>query len=274
MIELPEWNCCGVFPSLVADNLMSHLAPVRVLYQVQELSIARQTENRVVTFCSMCYHTLKKAAIFVKEKEKLDKINQYLERERDVSGGVKGAYRGETEVLDFLSVLRNMIGYKRIAEEVRKPLTGLKAAPYYGCLVLRPREVAIDNPENPTVLEEILEAIGVDVIDNPNRTQCCGGFHTVDRKEIVAQLTYNNLQYPIQNGADIVVTCCPLCAFNLDFQQKEVKKLHKSFREIPVVYYTQLMAVAFGLDEKSFGFRENLHFVDPKPAIDTILENE
>jgi heterodisulfide reductase subunit B len=187
---------------------------------------------------------------------------------------VKGTYRGETEVSDFLAVLRDIVGYSRIAREVRKPLNALKAAPYYGCLVLRPPNIAVDNSQNPTVLEEILEAIGVDVIDNPNRTQCCGGFHTVNRKEIVTQLAYDILQYPIQNGADILVTCCPLCAFNLDVQQKEVKRYHKSFREIPVVYYTQLMAVAFGLDEKNLGFRENLHFVDPKSVIDAILEKE
>ena len=271
LVEIPNWNCCGVFPSLVADNLMSYLAPIRILIKVQEMD---SDVNRVVTFCSMCYHTLKRTALFVKDKEKLEKINLYLEQEKDVIGGAKEGYRGEIEVLDFLEFLRDKINYKKIAKKVIVPLTGLKVATYYGCLVLRPAEIAIDTPENPTILEDLMEVLGADIIDNPNRTQCCGSYHTVDRKEIVTKLTYDNLRYTTINGADIIVTCCPLCAFNLDFRQKEVKKIHKDFKQIPVVYYTQLMAIAFGLETQVHGFDSNLHLIDPKPIIETILETK
>ena len=271
LIELQKWNCCGVFPSLAEDDLMLHLAPIRVLIQVQELTLREQIANRVVTFCSMCYHTLKKASLFASDKEKLEKINQFLEREIEISGGVKGGYKGKTEVLDFLEVLRDIIGYKKIAQAVKVPLAELNVATYYGCLVLRPQEIAIDNPENPTILEKVLESIGANVVENPNRTQCCGNYHTVDRKEIVTRLAYDNLQYPILNGADVIVTCCPLCAFNLDFRQNEVKKTHKDFKTIPVVYYPQLMAVAFGLEKETYGFDTTYHFVDPEPIINPLL---
>jgi heterodisulfide reductase subunit B len=222
----------------------------------------------------MCYHTLKKATLFVKDKEKLEKINLYLEQERDVIGGAKEGYRGEIEVLDFLEFLRDEISYEKIAQKVIFPLRGLKVATYYGCLVLRPPEIAIDTPENPTILENLMEVLGTDIIDNPNRTQCCGSYHTVDRKEIVRKLVYDNLLIPTINGADIIVTCCPLCAFNLDFRQREIKKIHKDFKQIPVVYYTQLMAIAFGLESKTHGFDSNLHLIDPKPIIEAVLENK
>lgn len=271
LIEISNWNCCGVFPSLVADNLMSYLAPIRILNKVQEMN---PDVSRVITFCSMCYHTLKRAALFVKDQEKLEKINLYLEQEKDVIGGAKGGYRAEIEVLDFLEFLRDKICFEKIAKKVIVPLTGLKVATYYGCLVLRPSEIAIDNPENPTILEDLLEILGADVVDNPNRTQCCGSYHTVDRKEIVTKLTYDNLRFPIINGADIIVTCCPLCAFNLEFRQKEVKKIHKDFKQIPIVYYTQLMAIAFGLESQTHGFDSNFHLIDPKPIIEAIFETE
>jgi heterodisulfide reductase subunit B len=269
LIELPKWNCCGVFPSLATDDLMRHLAPIRNLIHVQEMNDSGIVENeyRVVTFCSMCYHTLKEANLFVKDEEKLEKINIFLESEKEFVGGVKEGYRGGIKALDFLEVLRDIVGYEKIAKEVEKPLKGLKVAPYYGCLVLRPREIGIDDPENPTVLEDILATLGAEVVSNPNRTQCCGSYHTVDRKDIVVKLTYDNLIYPIRSGAEVIVTCCPLCTFNLDFRQKEAGELYRDLKEIPVMYYPQLMAIAFGLDKEFSGVDLHLHHIDPKPLL-------
>jgi len=261
MVELPRWNCCGVFPSLANDDLMRHVAPIRNLIRVQEMNEngTVKDENRLVTFCSMCYHTLKEANLFVKDGEKLTKINTFMDREKEYRGGVR--------VLSFLQLLKE-VGYEKISEEVKKPLRGLKVAPYYGCLLLRPREIAVDDPENPTILEELLETLGADVVDNPCKVQCCGSYHTVDRKSLVAKLTYDNLTYIIRNGAEAVATCCPLCTFNLDSRQKEAKALYRDLREIPIVYYTQLMAIAFGLEEKFYGLDLDLHYIDPKPLLE------
>jgi heterodisulfide reductase subunit B len=269
LFELPKWNCCGVFPYLATDDIMRHLAPIRNLIHAQELneSNVRQKENRLVTFCPMCYNTLKESNQFFDIKENMEKINIFLEREKEFAGGVEQGYKGGIEVLNFLEVLRDTIGYAKIAKEVKKPLKDLKVSTYYGCLVLRPREIGIDDPENPTILENILEALGAEMVDNPNRTECCGSYHTVDRKDLVAKLTYDNLIYPIRNGADVIVTCCPLCTFNLDYRQKEARKIHRELKEIPVLYYTQLMAIAFGLDKKFFGVDLDLHKIDPKPLL-------
>ena len=271
LVELPKWNCCGVFPYLATDDIMRHLAPIRNLIHVQELDKNgfTQKENRIVTLCSMCFHTLKESNQFLKDKEKMENINNFLQREKEIVGGIKQGYKGEIEVLNFLEILRDTVGYTKIKEEVQKPLKNLKVSPYYGCLILRPREIGIDDPENPTILENILEAMGADLVDNPNRTECCGGYHTVNRKDLVAKLTYDNLIYPIRNGADVIVTCCPLCTFNLDYRQEESRKIHRDLKEIPVLYYTQLMAIAFGLDRKFFGIDPGLHNVDPKPILKT-----
>ena len=260
LVELPRWNCCGVFPSLARDDLMRHVAPIRNLIRVQEMNRKGilHNEYRLVTLCSMCFHTLKEANAFVKDEENRKKITAFMDREEE--------YKGAVRVVSFLELLKEE-GYKKISAEVRNPLNGLSVAPYYGCLLLRPREIGIDNPENPTILEDLLEVLGANVIQNPNKVQCCGSYHTVDKPSIVAKLTYDNLTQPIQNGAEAIATCCPLCAFNLDRRQKEAKELHRDLKETPIVYYTQLMAIAFGLDEKVYGLEPALHYIDPKPLL-------
>jgi len=260
LVELPRWNCCGVFPSLVSDDLMRHVAPIRNLIRVQEMNEKRMVENefRLVTLCSMCFHTLKEANIFLKDEDRLTKINDFMDREDEYRGGVR--------VLSLLEVL-NDVGYEKISKEVKRPLKTLKIAPYYGCLLLRPNEIGIDDPENPTILEGLLKVLGAEVIDNPKKTQCCGSYHTVDRRSIVAKLTYDNLADLIRSGAEAIATCCPLCTFNLDSRQKEARELYRDLKEIPIFYYTQLMAISFGLEEKFFGLNLSLHYVDPRPLL-------
>jgi len=173
-------------------------------------------------------------------------------------------YEGKVEVLHFLEVLREL-GFEKLEEKVKNPLEGLKIAPYYGCLMLRPREIGIDDPEEPTIQKELLEALGAEVVDNPYKVRCCGSYQTVNRKYIVADLAHDILSYAAREGAEAITLSCPLCSFNLDDRQREVKELYPSFREIPVFYFTQLMAIAFGLKEKYYGF--DLNHVDPRPLL-------
>ncbi|MFQ5907015.1 MAG: heterodisulfide reductase-related iron-sulfur binding cluster, partial [bacterium] len=145
---------------------------------------------------------------------------------------------------------------------------------YYGCMLLRPRELAIDDPEDPQILEELLRALGVQVADSPLKTRCCGSYLTVNRKEIVSDLVYDILIRAVNEGADAVAVSCPLCAFNLDERQTEVRKLHPTFEFVPVFYFTQLMALAFGLDTAQCGFEA--HSVDPRKLLEKkgLLERE
>jgi heterodisulfide reductase subunit B len=225
--EIPRWNCCGTVHSLTKDDLMHHLASVRNLIRVQEHGSSE--DNKVITLCAMCYNTLKRTNLFVRENpDSLKAINSFLDEEED--------YKGEVEVLHLLDVLKDMS--ERIKEKVAKPLS-LKIAPFYGCLLLRPREVGLDDPERPHILEDLIEALGASVIDSPYKTQCCGSYHIAFDKEIVTRRVSKIVSSVL--NADLIVTSCPLCNFNLQSQA-------------PVLHFTQLMAAAFGRENTKLRF--------------------
>jgi heterodisulfide reductase subunit B len=232
--ELPNWYCCGTFYSLAKDDLIKQLAPIRNLIKAQVLGY-----KQVMTLCSVCYNTLAQANLLVKkEKEKLEKINQFMSEEQD--------YMGEVDVKHFLTILKE-VGFEKIKESVKKNLCGLKIACYYGCLLLRPKEVGIDDCEQPTILEELIEALGGKPVYFPYQTECCGSYHTVIKTEVVARRVYRILENARENEAKIVVTSCPLCYFNLKDRQKDIKKIYPDFKEIAVMYFTEIIAQALGV---------------------------
>ena len=258
LVELRRWNCCGTVHALAKDDVMHYLAPIRNLIRVEEMEAEGIVEEKkVATQCVMCWNTLKRAnAAANEDPEKMEKIRGFMEKEPEYSGGV--------EVLHLLEVLRAR-GWEKVSEKVVKPLEGLKAAPYYGCLLLRPRELALDDPDAPRIMEDLLEALGAETVDLPYKSKCCGAYHTVHMKEVTAELSHKILAQALEAGADLLVTACPLCEFNLGKRQEEVRRLHPEFGSIPVVYYTQLMALAFGLEEEATDFEEN--DPDPRPIL-------
>lgn len=254
LLELDRWNCCGTVSSLTADDLMHQLAPIRNLIRVQEAG-----EERVVTLCAMCYNTLKRANLRVgQHPEELAKINAFLDEEPD--------YRGKVRVLHLLELLRDELGFAAIKERVVRPLTGLRVVPYYGCLLLRPREVGLDDAENPRILEDLIRALGAEPVDTPFKTQCCGSYHTTTHKEIVAKRAHRILSSASERGGEVLISSCPLCSFNLDNRQKIVRELYDGFAPLPVLYFTELLALALGLDLEAW-FSER-HYVDPRPLLE------
>lgn len=253
-VELERWNCCGTVFSLATDDLIHHVAPIRNLIRVKETNT-----NKVMTLCAMCFNTLKRANERVKsDPESLDKINKFMYREE-----VK--YEGDVQVLHLLELLRDEIKFENITKKVVKPLKNLKIANYYGCLLVRPKEIGLDDVENPTVLENLMTALGADAIDFPYKTECCASYQTVDKPENVADRTYHILTSAQSQGAELVSVSCPLCAFNLDYRQKETVQKYPEFKNIPILYFTQVMALALGCPEKDL--RLDLHYVDPKPIL-------
>jgi len=249
MVEMEDWNCCGVVASLTDDDLMHHLAPLRSLIHVED-----QGENKVITLCDMCCNTLKQTNLRVKEKpDDLETLNLFMDREND--------YKGTVEVLHFLEFLRDEVGFDFIKKKVKKPLKGIKIMPYYGCMLLRPREVAIDDAEEPTILSDLLSALGAEVVDNPFKIECCGSYHTVENKELVSKRAHRITTFATDRESDAMVLSCPLCKFNLDTRGKEAEKMFKGYKQIPIFYYTQLIAVALGLDLSVCGFDK--HTVNP-----------
>jgi len=249
LVEMENWNCCGVVSSLTDDDLMHHIAPLRNLIHVEDAGA-----DKVITLCDMCYNTLKQTNLRVQTRQdNLKTLNDFMDTEHD--------YKGTVKVIHFLEFLRDDVGFDVLKKLVKYPLKGMKIMPYYGCMLLRPREVAIDDAEEPIILSKLLMALGAKVIDNPFKIECCGSYHTVEDKELVAKRAHRITNFAIERGSDAIVLSCPLCRFNLDVRGKEAEKLFNSYKQIPVFYYTQLIAVALGLDLKLCGFES--HAVDP-----------
>ena len=259
MVEPERWNCCGTVHALAQDDVMHHLAPIRNLLRVEELKEADLVDSKqVLTLCAMCYNTLKRSnQTFNEDSDKKQKIQDTMYKEN-----IK--YSGKVEVVHYLEVLREL-GWDKVKEAVKKPLEGLKIAPYYGCLLLRPRGIGIDDTDNPTILEDLIEALGGEVIDFAYKQKCCGSYHTVHLKETVADLSHDVLKYAKAAGADILITACPLCEYNLGPRQTQIKKQYPTFDSIPVIYFTQLMALASGLDVEATPFAANKP--DPTPLL-------
>ncbi|HDJ23639.1 MAG: heterodisulfide reductase, subunit B [Candidatus Aminicenantes bacterium] len=252
--ELERWNCCGTVFSLVTDDLIHHLAPIRVLIRTKEAPA-----DSVMTMCAMCFNTLKRANERVRaDQEALSTLNDLMYEEET-------KYQGDVEIYHLLEILKDKIGFETIKQKATHPLQGLKVASYYGCYLVRPREIGIDDPENPQILDELMASLGATVIDFPYKTECCGAYKTVDNPEIVAERTYQILNSARELGAEVVVVSCPLCAFNLDTRQKEALKLFPEFQTIPILYFTQLLALALNCPEEKI--RLDLNYIDPKPIL-------
>jgi heterodisulfide reductase subunit B len=253
LVELPRWNCCGTVHSLATDDLMHQLAPIRTLIRVTETGA-----DRVVTLCAMCYNTIKQAnKIILDDTEKKERINNFLDEEKDYSGNVS--------ILHLLEFLRDEVGFDEIKKRVKKPLAGLKLSPYYGCLLLRPEGIGIDDIEAPRIMEDLIVALGGEAVDSPFKSECCGSYHTVDDIDPVVERTKIIIDDTISRGADAIVVGCPLCFYNLDYRQKDAKERFKDFNSIPIFYFTQILAIALGIDESKCIFDE--HFIDPRPML-------
>jgi len=233
LIELERWNCCGVVFNLAVDSAMHHVAAVRDLIRAQQMS-KKIGDNRLVTLCSMCFNTLKRVNELVKsDYEKLETINKFMDEEED--------YQCEIEVKHFLEILRDDIGFETIEKSTTKPLKNLKVAPYYGCTLVRPKDIGIDSPENPQVIENLVQAIGAEPVKFPYKVKCCGSYDIVYDRKIAEQRAIEIRKAASRWGANVIVVTCPLCHYNLSLQVRAP--------EIPIVYFTELMAIALGVDE-------------------------
>jgi len=243
--EIPRWNCCGAVYSLAEDDLIHQVAPVRNLIRVKELG-----KDKLATLCAFCFNTLKRANLLMRENaEKRNTLNSFMDEEID--------YGGEVKVVHILEVLRDEIGWEALAQKVKLPLRELKVAPYYGCTLLRPREVAIDNVEDPIILRDFLEALGASPVDFPESTRCCGSYQIISNPDDISEYAWAILSSALKHGAEALVLTCPLCDYNLGQGQKELMKKHSEFKGMPLFYFTQLLALALGLDPQVCHFELN-----------------
>ena len=191
--EITRWNCCGAVHSLADDDLIHQVAPVRNLIRTTE-----QGKNKLVTLCSFCFNTLKRANLLMKaDTEKRNTINSFMDDEID--------YSGEVKVIHLLEVLRDEIGWEALAQKVKLPLRDLKVAPYYGCMLLRPREVAMDSVENPGILRKLVETVGATSVDFPESTRCCGSYQIISDPGVISAYAWNILSSALSHGAEALV---------------------------------------------------------------------
>ena len=243
--EIPRWNCCGAAYSLADDDLIHQVAPVRNLVRVQELG-----KSRLVTLCAVCLNTLKRANLVMRDDgEKRNAVNSFMNEEPD--------YGGEVEVVHLLEVLRDDIGWQTLAERIKRPLRDMRLAPYYGCTLLRPRDVAIDSEQSPTILRKFIEALGAIPVDFPEFARCCGSYQVMSDPDGISEYARVILSSASSHGAEALVLTCPLCDYDLGRGQSELLKSDKDFRSMPLFYFTQLMALALGLGPEICHFELN-----------------
>jgi heterodisulfide reductase subunit B len=235
-VELARWNCCGAVFSLADDDLIHHVAPVRNLIRA-----AQEGCDALVTICSQCYNTLARANQLVRtDEEKRDTINRFMDEEPD--------YEGTVEVLHYLTLLRDHVGWDRLRDAVTQPLAGIRVAPFYGCTLVRPIDVAIDATDQ-TILEDFLAALGADVVPFAAARECCGSYQMLAHPEEGVQRASKVIDAAIQAQADAIVLSCPMCEYNLGTRQPDLLAFSEGLTPVPTYYFTQLLGVALGLDE-------------------------
>ena len=224
--ENPQWQCCGGCYPVARDEIATKLSAVRTVMD------AAAANRPVVTVCSACHNVLKRVNADMKNDETIrDRVNRYLENE--------SPYGGEGEVIHYLEMLRDKVGFEALKKAVKKPLTGRKIGAYYGCLLLRPGKVmAFDDPENPSVMEDFIRALGAEPVIWAYRNECCGAYLALEDSASVSKKSNAVLENAKAAGADTVITACPLCLYNLK----------KNGREDCVVYFTELLYEALGLE--------------------------
>jgi heterodisulfide reductase subunit B len=248
--ELEDWNCCGASAAEIISHLLSLVLPARNLALAEQLN----GDSQLVASCSACYVNLRKVEEKVREDAALlDTINQAL----DVDGLV---YSGKPRTRHLLDIIANDVGVDSVAARVKKPLDGLRVAPYYGCQTVRPYS-SFDDPYSPETMDQVLAALGVQVHPNPLKAACCGGTLSTTKREVGIKLVSDLIK--AVEGADCIVTVCPLCQMNLESYQGQVSKTLGQPVHMPILYLTQLLGLAFELPEKALGLKHNIVPLEP-----------
>ena len=275
LVELSSWTCCGAAFPLATDNKMGLLGPTRILATAakedpaQQDRLDRSSNDTIVTgqekpevylttLCAFCYNVLKRTNKLLSEDEyKLKKVNEFLEEN----------YQVNVKVKHLLEYLRDDYGFDQLTEQIKQPLTNFKVAAYYGCQLLRPhKEMQMDDPEQPTIMENFLSTLGAEVVDYPFKNECCGSYQIIDNEEVALELSYKILNNSVKNGAEALALSCPVCYYNLDKKQEQIKERYQGFSGIPVFYFTELLAMAMKLDLKLLELHR--HYIDPVPLLE------
>jgi heterodisulfide reductase subunit B len=256
--EVDDWNCCGAVEFIAVDKMQAYALTAR------NLALAEQQLSNgedMIAPCSACFLNLSKCDAYLSASPDLaGKVNQAL--------GAGGMHYtpGKVHTRHLLDVIVNDVGYEAVEQKVKNPLYGLRVAPYYGCLIVRPGFLdKFDDPEYPTSLDKLTRSLGATVVDFPMKAHCCGGHMTQISDEIALSMIHHLLKNAADYDADVIVTICPMCQLNLDAYQKDVNRTLGTKYNIPILYFTQLIGLAMGMSADELGFGKEI--IDAAPAL-------
>ncbi|MBI2915108.1 MAG: CoB--CoM heterodisulfide reductase iron-sulfur subunit B family protein [Firmicutes bacterium] len=252
--EIPDWNCCGATPAHSTNHLLGVALPARSLAKAEALGLD------VAAPCAACFNRLKTARHEILESVSLG------QRVQEITGA---SVSGKSQVRNLLDVIANTVGEAEVASRVRRPLQGLKAVSYYGCMLVRPsRIIQFDDPEDPKAMDRLVAATGAEATDWPFKTECCGAALALSRTDVMVRMVGRILEMARIAGANCIVTACPLCHVNLDTRQRDVERSLGTRFGIPVYYFTQLLGLAMGYSPRQMGLHR--HLVDPMELLQTV----
>jgi heterodisulfide reductase subunit B len=244
LVEMPEFNCCGLPLDPVSHEMMLILA-------ARNLALAEQKGLNIVTLCPGCAGTLKKVNKMLKEDKTLrEEINSHLKE-----AGLE--FKGVVDAKHIMQVLIEDVGLEKIKNTVVKPLTALKVAEHNGCHILRPKEyIGFDDPEDPKILKTLIETTGATCLDYMDETECCGAPSVGISDKVALQLARDKLNHIKTVGAQALITICPFCHIMYDTNELRIEKMFNETYGIPILHYTQLLGLAMGISPEELAFSE------------------
>jgi heterodisulfide reductase subunit B len=278
-LEEPEgWVCCGTTPAHSTDHVLSTVLPLR------NVSLVKRAGHSYVTApCPLCFVRLRTAVRDIQDPELRRQVvsrapDLAAPRATDGDGDVPGGPQApdsdapnvpaqDVAVDHLLTTVTEHIGYERVAQAVVRPLEGLKVACYYGCVITRPPQLTgVEDYEYPTNMDRLVETLGAESLDWSYKTECCGASLSITKLPIALKMTEKILRDAKAVGADAVVVACPFCHVNLDSRQKQIEEESGERLDLPVLFFTQAMGLAFGIAAKELGLEK--HFVDPSQVLE------
>ena len=245
LIELEDWNCCGATIYMSVKEILGFAISAR------NLALAEKHKRDLVAPCSSCFTILEKTHRYMKELPELQK------RVNDCLGEAGLKYNLSVKVRHPLEVLINDVGLDKIKEKVKIPLNGLKIANYYGCQIVRPQR-DFDDREEPVSMDNLFSTLGADNVYFPMKVKCCGGMLMTTYEDVALKLCKEIIECAVNNKAECIVTTCPLCQMNLEAYQDVINKEYGTNYNIPVLFFTQIIGLAFGLSEQELEIDKNL----------------
>ena len=222
--------------------------------------MAKKMELDMVVFCAACYNRMKVANHEIKKNPEIRK---------EIAATLGEDYDGSVKIHHFVEVLIKDIGIKKLQDACTHSLDGLKVASYYGCLLVRPKDVTnFDDPENPILMDSLVTIMGGESVDWPHKVECCGGGFALTRTDIVVELSNSILSMAKTSGAQCVSVACPMCQINLDMRQSDISKAKNKDYQMPVVYISQLVGLCLGISPEKLGMDKCV--VSPKSVIESV----